>query len=564
MGNQSQHQNHSLEQSAFEVQQGSIQGWLDAHQIVNEKGDPISFLKHLFLLDIYEDQSDNIVGLKAAQVGFSTLEILKNIRDAETQKMDIIYTLPTDNDVSVFVGGKVNRILNNNPHLGKLTKDKDTIDQKQIGKSMIYFRGTWTKKAAIMITADRLVHDEKDSSKQDVVLDYQARLQHSKFKQTHVFSHPSVPNNGVDIEWQLSDQKEWFIMCPHCNHRQFLSWNTEDPRRMSIDIEKREFVCKKCRGILSWKDRAIGEWVKKHMDRKWSGYHISLLMAPWVTAGEIIDKFNDPKQTMDFFYNKILGLPYAGSGNVVTEDMIMGAITKEENSYKGRLVIGVDTGIQLRYVIGNKQGLVGYGQMTDYMPDDANKLPLEQTLEYYLKKFETSIMVIDQGGDIIGSRKLAKKYPGRVFLCHYARDRKTMQLMRWGEGEESGNVLVDRNRMIQFVIDEFREKRLKLYNGTENDWYDYWLHWAHIYRLVEEDTLGVRRHTWHRSDRDDWVHATVYWRVGIDRFGGQGAVVMPETEIQPDSYMVKPNQTVDFNPEEMFNKMPEEDADEWR
>ncbi len=420
-------------------------------------------------------------------------------------------TLPTDGDVGKFVGGKVNRIIANNPHLEALTADKDSIELKQIGSSMIYFMGTWTKKAAIMITADRLVHDEKDSSKQDVIADYQARLQHSKFKQTHVFSHPSVPNSGVDMEWKLSDKKEWFIKCPHCERKQILTWNTEDPEKMSIDFNSKEFVCKKCHGILDWHARAKGEWLAKKgcENAKWSGYHISLLMAPWMSAKDIINKYNEVvegKQTMDFFYNKILGLPYAGSGNSVTEDMIIGAVTTDKNLYPGRMIIGVDTGIQLRYVYGNKQGLLGYGQMKDYMPDSVNKLALNQTLEYFLKTFPDSIMIVDQGGDIIGSRKLREKYPGRVYLCHYARDRKTMQLIRWGEKDEYGNVLVDRNRMIQVVVDEYREKRIKLYRGRPEDWHEYWLHWSHIYRTKEEDTLGVPRYVWMRSDRDDWVH----------------------------------------------------------
>lgn len=174
-------------------------------------------------------------------------------------------------------------------------------------------------------------------------------------------------------------------------------------------------------------------------------------------------------------------------------------------------------------------------------------------------------MVIDQGGDIIGSRKLRAKYPGRVFLCHYARDRKTMQLMRWGSGEENGNVNVDRNRMIQLVIDEFKEKRLKLYRGTEEQWYDYWLHWSHIYRTVEEDTLGVKQYVWHRSDRDDWVHATVYWRVGVDRFGGTGMIIKNEEEPERKSYLINPDQTVSFNPDEMFKLQEEQEEDEeWR
>lgn len=552
-----------------EIASGSMQGWLDVHNVKNEKGDLITFHKHQWQIAIYNDQSDKLVVMKAAQVGMSTVEVYKNIRDAEVYGMDIIYTLPTDGDVNLFVGGKVNRIIANNPYLEALTADKDSIQQKQIGNNMIHFRGTFSKKAAIMIPADRLVHDEKDSSKQDVIADYQARLQHSKFKQTHVFSHPSVPNNGVDMEWQLSDQKEWFIKCPHCQRQQYLSWNTEDPKKMSIDILTRQFICKTCHGVLSWHDRAQGRWVARYkmgstrkVDEReiiveWSGYHVSAMMNPDITAGEVIDKYNevqDGKQTMDFFYNKWLGLPYAGGGNSVPKESIIGAITTEKNLYQGRLVMGVDTGVDLRYVVGNKQGLVTYGQMKAYVPDKALGIPLEQSLEYFLLKFPTLIMVIDQGGDIVGSRQLRAKYPGRVFLCHYQQDRKTMQLVRWGAKDESGNVTADRNRMIQLVVDEYREKRLHLYNGDENAWYEYWLHFSHIYRIVELNDLGIRVYKWLRNDRDDWVHATVYWRIGMMKFGGQGGIITADAELTPDSYIVNPDNTVDFNPDAMFGQ----------
>lgn len=562
----------SLKEELRLLAEHDTDAWIDYHEITNEKGERIEWNNHQFLLDIYNDQSQNLIVMKPAQVGMSVLEILKNIHDAERQKMDIIYTLPTDKDVGVFVGGKVNRIIANNPHLEKLTADKDSIEQKQIGNSMVYFRGTWTAKAAIMVTADRLVHDEKDSSKQSVIADYQARLQHSKYKQTHVFSHPSVPNNGVDMEWKMSDQKEWFIVCSHCKYEQYLSWNTEDPKKMSIDIEKKIFICKKCHGELSDDDRRIGRWVarfdrEKHPEIKWSGYHISLLMAPWIDAEYIINKYNEcmaGKQTMDFFYNKVLGLPYAGSGNAVTEETIKGLWTKDKNLYKGRLIIGVDTGLFLRYVVGNKQGLVGYGQMTDYMPDDTNKLALNQTLEYFLKEFPESVMVVDQGGDIIGSRKLRAKYPGRVFLCHYAQDRKTMQLIRWGSGDESGNVVVDRNRMMQLVIDEAKDRRFYLYNGqNQEDWHEYWLHWSHIYRVVEEDNTGKPKYVWMRSDRDDWVHATVYWRIGVDKFGGTGGIVGISEKQDPNSYELNPDNSVDFNPHSLFGKQISEEEPWW-
>jgi hypothetical protein len=561
---------------ANDLQSKSIKAWILSNKIVNEKGDRIDLINdHYFLLDIYGDQSQFLVVLKAAQVGLSTLEIIKNHFDAKQQKMDIIYTLPTDNDVKTFVGGKVNRIIANNPVMLADVADKDSIEQKAIGQSMEYFRGTWSPKAAIMVTADRLVHDEKDSSKQPVIKDYEARLQHSKYKQIHVFSHPSSFNTGVDIEWQQSDQKEWFIKCPHCAREQYLSWSIDDPKKMSVDLEREIFICKKCHGELSSHDRAFGEWRARKFEvkPKWSGYHISLLMAPWITAAEIVSKWKDVeagRQSTDYFYNKVLGLPYAGSGNSATEDMILGMWTKEKNSYANRLIMGVDTGIFLRYVIGNKQGLVSYGQVKAYVPDEKLGIPLSQTLEYFLIKFPNLIMLIDQGGDIIGSRQLQKKYPGRVFLCYYQKDKQSENIFRFGENNESGRVLIDRNRAITLVLNEARERRFALYGTAREDWYDYWLHWSHIRRTSKENNLGVLEYVWERSDRDDWVHATVYWRAGIDRFGKTGFVIGAPITPEPNSYMIDPDLTVSFNPDEMFRKpelapgMIEDESGDWR
>lgn len=552
----------------------SIHSWIQTNEIKNEKGDPIEFTDHLFQFDIYGDESQNIAVMKPAQVGMSTVQVIKNHYDAKRFKLDIIYTLPTDGDVNVFVSGKVNRIIANNPCMLEDVVDKDSIEQKQIGQSYEYFRGTWTAKAAIMITADRLTHDEIDSSKPSTIADFPARLQHSKYKQTHVFSHPSVTHKGVHAYFEMSDQKEWFIICNTCGKSQILTWDTEDYSKMSVDLEGKRYRCKKCDATLSDDERAIGTWRRRKGTEgaKWSGYHISLLMAAWVPATEICEKWQqivDGKQTEDFFYNKVLGLPFAGGGNTVDEDMILGSWTPSKNEYKSRLVIGVDTGIALRYVVGNKQGLVGYGQMKDYSPDDTNKLALNETLEYWLAKFPNSIMVIDQGGDIIGSRKLAKKYPGRVFLCHYIRDRKTQELIRWGEGDESRTVHADRNRMIQLVRDEFKTRGILLFNGDKGTWHEYWLHWSHIYRVWDTTTLEVPTYKWLREGRDDWVHATVYWRIGISRFGTGGAVMGVGADIEPNSYLMNPDGSVSFNPDDMFklteaDPYAQDDGDEWR
>lgn len=531
-------------------------GWLLKNRIVNEKGDRIEFDNHPFLTRIYNDQSQRLTAMKAAQVGMSTLQILKNHRDAKRQKMDIIYSLPTDQDVRVFVGGKVNRIIANNPSMLADVADKDSIEVKQVGNSMIYFRGTWTKKSAIMVTADRLVHDEKDSSKLDIIADYQARLQHSKFKQTHTFSHPSLPEIGIHADWLQSDQKYWFITCPHCHFDQFLNWDTENLKKMSVDLEKKQFVCKRCRGVLSDADRASGHWMAKYPNKKWSGYWIPLLICPWVSAEDIISKFHHPDTTPEFFYTKILGLPFADASAKLLRESFFQNLTGQSwaPTADERVIGGLDTGLKLDYVLGNTKGLAFFGTAKDY-----------RELDVLMERWSKLIFIVDAGGDLIGSRAFQEHWPGRVFLCYLTGDRKQNELATWGEKDKHGQVTVDRNRIIQLCIDEFRTKRTRVH-GTQGDWYEYWLDWNNLSKMKvrDPDTNQVLGYKWMRSGRDHLALATAFWRVGMMRFSSMGSIIVSPPEINaPKSYMIEPDQTVRFNPEEFFDKLEEERMD-WR
>lgn len=493
------------------LDQYSIHAHIQKYGIKTEQGYPLNFDKHLFLFEPYADLSPKQVIFKAAQIGFSTLAINKTFWVAKNREMSIIYTLPTEGDVRDFAGGKVNRIIDQNPIYKKWTQDKDSVEQKRIGNSMIYFRGTWTKRAAIMVSSDLNVYDEVDASKQQVVEEYATRLQHSRYKWEWYFSHPSASGTGVDRYWPRSNQRHWFIQCSRCKTYQYLQWP------QNIDQAGERFICSSCKKELSFEDRAKGEWIAKYQNKEYSGYWISLLMAPWVTAKEIIDYFKYKDE--EYFTNKVLGLPYVGGGNKLVRSLFEQNLTTE-NIYPDtneRVVIGVDTGKELHYVVGGERGLIFYGTAKDY-----------DEIEGMLKRWERAIAVIDQGGDLIGSRKLREKYPGRVFLCTYGTDRKTAQLVRWGKHDERGAVIADRNRMIQLVVDEFSDSRIPVM-GSSEDWYDYWLHWNNMTRIKEldEKTGAEKRRIWVRSGDDHWAHATAYWRTGMSRFGSEGAIINP-------------------------------------
>lgn len=508
----------------------SIHAWIQENHIKNETGVPIDFKDHMFLFDIYRDFSPKLAIMKAAQVGATTMECLKTLWGVKNKGLDSIYVLPTYEDVNTMVGSKVNRIIAQNPILQQWTKDKDTIDQKQIGEHYIHFRGSWSQKAAIMVSSDWNCYDEVDACKPDIVEQYSTRLQHSKYKYEHYFSHPSAPNTGVDKYWQKSDQKYWFVLCKACSIEQYLSWPE------SIDTENQRFICKNCHGVLTDDDRRRGRWVAKYKDREYSGYWIPLLICPWVSAKEILSYHKDKSE--EYFYNKVLGLPFVGGGNKLTRQAFTQNLT-DDNLYPDsseRVVMGLDTGTQLYYVLGSERGIFHYGVAKDYTE-----------IEDLMARWPRMIVICDQMGDLIGSRALREKYPGRVWLCLFGEDRKTKELVRWGKHDEQGAVIADRNRTLQLVVDEFTSKRIKVM-GKEEDWDEYMIHWDNLTRIKEYDTKTniLKAKKWVKNGQSDFPFATAYWRIGMDRFGSGGRILMPrENNKIPISPTIQPGNKVE-------------------
>lgn len=479
------------------IAEQAIGFFLKYYNIKNDQGQPLDFKDHSYLKQIYCDFTPKQAIAKAAQIGFSTTANIKALWLAKNKGMDIIYSLPSASDIKDFVSGKTNRLIDHNPIFQQWTADKDSIEQKRVGNNVIYYKGTWTERAAIATPADLYISDETDRSKQDIVQQFKTRLQHSQYAWEWYFSNPSAPGHGVDKLWQVSDQKHWFIKCG-CGHEWFLTMEN-----VLIKDQKPYFGCLKCGKEL---DRHTGEWIAKYRGREISGYWIPSWVNPRTSAKMILDKKKEYSEEQ--FTNFILGQPYIGKGNVLVRSMLIQNLSSRINPQDSRPIIGVDTGIGINLVVGNKYGLFYYSKTEDYAE-----------LELLLKRWPTAIAIIDQGGDIIGPRKLREKYPNRVFLCYFGTDRKDDQLIRWNDND--GTVIADRNKLIQLVVDEFTERRIPIY-GTESDWYEYINEWLGMYRTTEEkeNAPGTIIRQWHKpsSGRCDYPFSTVYWRIGIDRF----------------------------------------------
>lgn len=507
--------------------------WVEKYKIKNESGLPIEFDDHFFMMDLYNDMSNLQVWLKPPQIGATVAQIIKTMWCAKKKGWDIIYTLPTQTDVNDMAGGKINRLIAQNPILLEWVRDHDTVEQKSVGNQIIHYRGTFTTKAAMMVSSHLNVHDEVDASDPGVITQYETRLMAKPVEEQRrwYFSHPSLKNKGVDIYWEQSDKKEWYIKCDKCEVEQQLKWPE------NIDKKTKQYVCQSCKGVLSDNSRRYGRWVAT-AEGVFSGYHISQLMCTWITAEKILNDWENKDK--EYFYNKVLGLPFVGSENKIEPEVVLKNVNDLANLQQPRVIIGVDTGLPIHYVCMNKQGVFYYNtcKLPTMQADGTVSDPYDD-LDRLLKHFERSILVADQGGDLVGIRRLRAKYPGRVFLCYYRKDRKTEKMIQWGEDKAFGTVLVDRNRMISLIVEHLREPGYIVLNGQKIEWETFASHFGNIYRelVVQKESIGKDDHTlygneyvWKRNGDDHFVHCLVYALTGMDKFSEDLALIIKKND----------------------------------
>lgn len=475
--------------------------WTMNNHIITENEKPIEFARHRFLIKPYNDMHPKQVARKSAQVGWTTLAIIKSFYMAKEYGFNAIYTLPTRTVVKDFVAPKVDKIFDNNPVM-KDAVGKDSENLKAIGSRFIYYRGAWSDTEAIMISADLLINDEKDKSDQKVLETYQSRLQASEYGWQWEFSNPSIPGYGVDEDYQNSDQMHWFITCHHCGHSMFIDFTKSGYKNHYVDVEREIYACGSCDKEISDADRQNGYWtpkypMEKHPEIKIRGYWLSQLIVPYVKATYIIEK---SKGDQDFFHNMVLGKAWQPADMKISRSMILKNASPGETSTT-HLCLGVDNGRVKHWVLGNEHGVIRFGETEDWAD-----------IEAFIKM--GAITVIDANPYPRVPKELVEKYPGRVFVNYYNEDSKNLGSIREKQGEDAGVILSDRTRMFDDYVSDLMNNRFLYYlSATELD--ELIDHADAMYRTVETNKRGRKRGVWITVEGkpDHLTHATVYMRI---------------------------------------------------
>lgn len=507
------------------AQDSAILEWIDKNRIVNSRREPFEFDLHAFLLEPMCDWSRKMAIMKSAQVGFTeSFGILKSLFAAKYYGLDIIYTNPTSSASDTFVNTKVNRILDNNPVLGRAVS-LSKMDLKQIGDRIIYFRGTHSgetqdKKAdsdkGISITSDLNIYDERDRSDQFVIDQYESRTENSDYAGSWSFSNPTYPGIGVSKLWDDSDQKHWFVTCSHCGHKQYLDWVKlgEDPigDHCFVDQEQKEFVCSKCFQVITPTNRMRGEWVAKFPGRDISGYWMSQLNYPKHDVASLLIKEHD--RTPNNFYNFVLGKPYRGADMRIDRQVIYGNISRDVNDKKN-VAMGVDQGVVKHYVLRNEQGIFAIGDTKRW-----------SDIEDLARKYNATV-VMDAQPYPRDAKKLVDKYKSgngpRFYMAWYREPKDRSSVCEWLSGKRGGEVIINRTMMFDLVVDRFVNGDMPI-NMPERELGEFTEAWAGMFRAVTEDQYGVPRPIWDTGDKahDHKAHATIYSEAALMKVTGRG------------------------------------------
>lgn len=179
-------------------------------------------------------------------------------------------------------------------------------------------------------------------------------------------STPTIKGaSRIETEYLLTDRRRYFLACPACGHRDFLTWTGHDylgattgnHHWIEWDEGKPEtarMVCSGCAARIPERKKtemlAAGVWIATNPGGRPVGYHISALYSPlgWKSWEECVREFLDSKNDVNkrkTWVNTVLGETWEEIGTSIEPAVLMTRLENYEADVPARvgvLVASVD------------------------------------------------------------------------------------------------------------------------------------------------------------------------------------------------------------------------------
>lgn len=145
-----------------------------------------------------------------------------------------------------------------------------------------------------------------------------------------VASSPKLKGKSrIEAEYLASDQRRYYVPCPHCDHAQVLRWgNVKWPEHGSREerADAAAYHCDECGA--AWSDperwdavataqRRGGGWRAENPGSRVAGFHLSVLYSPWRSIAETVNEWLgcEKPEERQVFVNTSLGETWQERGD---------------------------------------------------------------------------------------------------------------------------------------------------------------------------------------------------------------------------------------------------------
>jgi hypothetical protein len=514
----------------------SCSRWAKAYRIMSTKGmaGNWTFKYHPWLKEMHDCTSEQIVGQKAAQMGFTETALNLVLYKMDVQGVDCLYLLPNKHpDSRDFSAARLDPAINLSDHLKMLFSNVKNVGHKQAGSVNLYIRGSRSASGLKSIPVGLIIFDEVDEMFQDNIPLAMERMSGQLEKQYMMISTPTIDGYGINEYFQETTQEFFSFQCPSCSR-----WTSlEFPECLVItaneltdpNLKNSHLICKECKNTLPHQTKtdwlANGKWVAQFPGVESRGFKISQLYSSTIKPadlGKAWIKAQSSASDEQEFYNSKLGVPHVVSGSSITEAQVNDTIRSyrkadviKRNSSRVR-TMGVDVGkwfhVEIdEWIIKDKFG-------PDINVKSKAKVLLEtkvvsiDEVDRLMRQYEIDVCVIDAQPERRIAKEFADRFTGRAYMCFYSQGAKNKNINRSRDPYDP-NISVDRSSWLDLSQGRFMNNTIILPADTSKEYREQIQKLTKIYK---EDNHGnpVGKYI-SRDKQDHFAHARNYAEIAL-------------------------------------------------
>lgn len=507
-----------------------------AEALISLKGKPLSFEGREPFRIIYDIDVDSMTLKCGRQIGKSvSLAGILTLKGLGRNYFNSLYVAPLSDQTKRFSTAYLNPFLNS-PLIRRYFLDKNStknVFEKSFSNgSRIYLAYAQTEADADRIrgiNSDMCNFDEVQDIAWDSLPTIYETMSASPFAYKRFTGTSKNINNTLEYLFLNSNQLEWVVKCPHCNHHIIPN---DTAICLKIVSDPKGPSCPKCGKLISM---STGRWIAMRPDIKDEiGFHIPQFAIPFNTTPKqwtkLFKKIQSGSYTRVKLNNEVFGLADDVAGKSLSMSEVQACCNPSKLNWDthwpmderrvNSVVVGVDWSVT--------GGVKSYTVITVIGADYTGKIYLlfaerlqgtdileqvARVAEVY-RMFNAQIIASDRGVGVLQAQLLQREFGTRACLPINYVAAKTHY--KWdGVG---GFMAADRTQAIDNMIVKIKSGKARFECPA---WSVTAPLWADALNIYEEETqAGKRVYRKDPETTDDFLHSLVFANIGYQIISG--------------------------------------------